>query len=95
MIGERIRALRDAKRLSQADLGEACGVSGQAVWNWETGANRGPSRDVLPKLAKALGVTIDALLREDSAPEQAPPSGDQPPPTTPVEGEPQPKGEVA
>jgi len=68
-VGERIKALRESKNMTMARLGEAVGVTSQAVWNWESGANRGPSRDVLPRLAFTLGVTVDELLRDD---EQAP-----------------------
>jgi len=48
--------------MSTQSLGQACGVTPQAVSNWETIEGRGPSRDVLPRLAAALNTTVDALL---------------------------------
>lgn len=38
-IGTRIRRLREERRLSQADLGLAIGVSGRTIGNWERGEN--------------------------------------------------------
>lgn len=38
-IGERIRAARNMKKISQADLGEACGVSFQQIQKREQGVN--------------------------------------------------------
>ena len=39
-LGEQIQALRKSKGLSQEGLGEALGVSRQAVSKWETGVSR-------------------------------------------------------
>lgn len=38
-MGQRIRRLREERRMSQDDLGLAIGVSGRTVGNWERGAN--------------------------------------------------------
>lgn len=38
-LGERIQQLRKAQGLSQEGLGEAIGVSRQAVSKWETGVS--------------------------------------------------------
>lgn len=60
-IGQRIRAARLAKNLTQTQLGEALGVSGKAVSKWETGRGA-PEVDSLPQLAKLLGLDLAALL---------------------------------
>lgn len=60
MIGERIAKLRRQKAYTQEQLGEMVGVSGQAVSKWENGGV--PDTYLLPHIAKALDVTIDALF---------------------------------
>lgn len=60
-LGKRIGMLRREKGLKQEDLAEALGVSAQAVSKWENDQTC-PDISLLPKLAKLLGVTVDALL---------------------------------
>ena len=64
VIGERIKAARKVKGLSQDDLGNLLGVSFQAVSSWETGKFI-PDSDHLPALAKALDLSLDALFTEE------------------------------
>ena len=64
MIGERIKAARKAKGLSQEHLGEKLGISFQAVSSWETGKFI-PDSDHLPALAKALDLSLDSLFAEE------------------------------
>lgn len=59
-IGEMILKYRKAKGYTQEHLGELVGVSGQAVSKWEKGGI--PDASLLPTIARALGVTIDALF---------------------------------
>jgi len=59
-IGERIAKYRKAKGYTQEQLGELVGVSGQAVSKWENGGV--PDTYLLPVIAKALGVSMDALF---------------------------------
>lgn len=59
-IGEMILKYRKAKGYTQEQLGELVGVSGQAVSKWEKGGI--PDASLLPTIARALGVTIDALF---------------------------------
>ena len=61
-LGQRIQALRKEKGLSQEALGEALGVSRQAVSKWESGASD-PSTSNLLALAKLYGVSAEDLLR--------------------------------
>jgi len=59
--GARLAALRKAAGLSQTELAKAINVPQQTVGYWETAAVP-PRSDVLPKLAKALGVSVEELL---------------------------------
>ena len=65
MLGNRIREIRLAKKISQVELAKTLGVTKQSVSNWEN-ENIQPSIEMLSKLADALSVTTDfLLLRED------------------------------
>lgn len=66
-IGTTILAARRAKGLTQEALAELVGVSAAAVSKWETGASY-PDITLLPPLARALGLTVDALLDFHPAP---------------------------
>ena len=46
---------RTGQAMRQADLGKAVGLSGAAVSTWETG-DSAPATELIPKIAKALGV---------------------------------------
>lgn len=71
-FGERLRRIREEKRLSQAELGERTGFQPSAISHFESG-RRSPSFDNLKKLADALAVTIDFLLGRESVPTTAGP----------------------
>lgn len=60
-IGAVIAAARRAKNMTQEALAGAVGVSAAAVSKWETNASY-PDITLLPPLARALGLTVDALL---------------------------------
>lgn len=60
-FGDRLKATREARGLSQADLAERSGLQSSAVSHFENG-RRAPSFDNLKKLADALSVSIDYLL---------------------------------
>lgn len=62
--GELIRFYRKRKHMTQAGLGEASGFSEPAIRNYELG-NRTPDRGQLERIAAALGVTADSLVRHD------------------------------
>ena len=64
VIGERIKAARKVKGLSQEKLADKLGVSFQAVSSWETGKFI-PDSDHLPALAKVLDLSLDALFTEE------------------------------
>lgn len=70
-LGQRIQELRKAAGLSQEALGEALGVSRQAVSKWE-GDNGIPELDTLIAMSRLFGVTVGQLLGvEEAAPAQA------------------------
>jgi len=59
--GERIRAAREIKRLSTAQLAERIPCSERSVQGWEAGSAR-PKYEQLVGLAAALEVSADYLL---------------------------------
>lgn len=63
-IGQNILRLRLARGMTQADLAKKLFVGQSAVARWENGANL-PCRKYWPGIARALGVTVDELLRTD------------------------------
>ena len=72
-LGQRIQDLRKGKALSQEALGEALGVSRQAISKWE-GDLTIPELDKLIAMSRLFGVTLDHLILgqppEDRPPEQ-------------------------
>ena len=60
-IGENIRKRRREADMTQEQLGEALGVSFQAISRWENGAAY-PDIEFLPTLAKYFGITVDELM---------------------------------
>ena len=61
ILGARVRRLRLARQMSQAELGERLGVSFQQVQKYERGANR-ISASTLVSIANALEVSSVDLL---------------------------------
>ena len=60
-IGARIKQLRCKVGLTQDQLAERLGISGQAVSKWETAITM-PDISLLPMLAEEFGVSIDELF---------------------------------
>ena len=60
-IGERIKAIRIARGLTQAQLGKMLKLGADRVQQYETGY-RTPKKDLLKKIASALGVSTLALV---------------------------------
>ncbi|WP_302779179.1 helix-turn-helix domain-containing protein [Anaerotruncus colihominis] len=59
-IGDRIRAIRMERGLTQKELGNLCGMADSAIRRYES--NRGnPTQKTLIKIAKALGVHLRDL----------------------------------
>lgn len=61
-IGERIKELRTAKKLTQTELAKIVGLSYIQIGRYETQKSN-PSSDVLQKLATTLGTTTDYLMQ--------------------------------
>lgn len=61
---EAIKRIRLEKGIGQAELGRKIGVTGAAVLAWET-PGKYPEAEKLPRIADALGCTIDALYGRD------------------------------
>jgi transcriptional regulator with XRE-family HTH domain len=68
--GAYLAALRKAAGLSQAELAKAVGVSKPNIGFWEFAA-KPPRSDVLPALAKVLGVSVEDILSAGSKPSTA------------------------
>ncbi len=60
-IGTNIKRLRQNKGVTQEMLGEALGISGQAVSKWENESAL-PDITMLPHLAEYFGISIDELM---------------------------------
>ena len=61
LLGDKIRALRKNKQITQAQLAEALSVSSQSVSKWENNMSA-PDISVLPVIARYFGITMDELF---------------------------------
>lgn len=59
-----LKALREKRHISQIELSKILGVSQGAVSQWENGQSM-PRAEMLPKIAKVLGCTVDELLEQE------------------------------
>ncbi len=66
-FGEKIRALRKGKNMSQTQLGNEIGASLRTVRGWEMEGRCPKNRDVYQKLADVLDCDISYLMSEDDA----------------------------
>ena len=62
-FGERLSFVRKQKKMRQNDLGKLVGTSGDIIGKYERGENM-PSIEVASKLADALSVTLDYLIKD-------------------------------
>lgn len=65
-LAENLRLLRKKEGMSQEELADAMGISRQAVSKWESGRTR-PDMERTMALAAFFGVTVDALITDESA----------------------------
>jgi len=63
-FAERLKTLREKKKLTAQEFAEKMGVSDQAVYYWETGRNQ-PKISDLPKIAETLNLKSIKLLFPD------------------------------
>ncbi len=61
VTGTTIKALRERRKLTQAELAEKIGVSSKTVFKWET-AKGLPDISLLQPLAQALGISVIELM---------------------------------
>ena len=62
----KIKKFRNDLGLTQQEVADILGVSQKAVAKWEGGKGL-PRAEMLPKLAKVLGCTIDDLFDKEGA----------------------------
>lgn len=65
--GDRLRQLREARRISQDDLAAVLQLGESQVTKWENNRND-PSAEMLVKLAQFFEVTVDYLLGLSDSP---------------------------
>ncbi len=65
-FGERLAQLRKAAGYTQVELAQELGISQRMVAYYES-PNANPPANLLPKIATALGVSIDALFGKPAA----------------------------
>jgi transcriptional regulator with XRE-family HTH domain len=62
-LANNIKKLREAKGLSQEKLARLADVANNTLIKMESGENQNPTLDTLKKVAKALGVSVDDLIK--------------------------------
>ena len=72
-FGERLVALRKAAGFTQQELAQEIGVSRRMIAYYE-GETQHPPTTILPRMAQALGVSVDELLNGNGRRETPPPS---------------------
>ena len=77
-FGQRLRRLRLAKGLTQAELGRTVGLSNRMVAYYEIQGGV-PSSELFKSLAEALGVSMDALAGLERAPKRTAPTATENP----------------
>jgi len=67
LVGRRVRALREATdpRMSQQDLASAADLTLSALFRLEKGRTTDPRLSTIVRLAAALDVAVDELIREE------------------------------
>ncbi|WP_283697362.1 helix-turn-helix domain-containing protein [Clostridium perfringens] len=63
MLGENFKRIRKNKRMSTRELARECNMCNSIIANIESGKSKNPTIDTVKKLAKALDVTIDELVK--------------------------------
>lgn len=61
IMGNKLKKLRNGKRLTQKQLGDMIGISISSISNYETGLRR-PSYEVLIRYSQIFHVTTDYIL---------------------------------
>ncbi|MGM0843542.1 MAG: helix-turn-helix domain-containing protein [Bacillota bacterium] len=62
MIGERVKKLRQERKMSMTELADKAGVAKSYLSSIERNLQKNPSVQFLEKVSKALNVPVDSLL---------------------------------
>ncbi|MGF2618200.1 helix-turn-helix domain-containing protein [Rossellomorea vietnamensis] len=62
MIGERVKKLRQERKMSMTELADKAGVAKSYLSSIERNLQQNPSVQFLEKISKALNVPVDSLL---------------------------------
>jgi len=62
-ITKTLRKLRETKGLSQEKLARLADVANNTIIKIEAGKNQNPTLETLKKVAQALGVSVDELIK--------------------------------
>ena len=62
-LSKNVKRLREAKGLSQEKLARLADVANNTLIKMETGENKNPTLETLKKVAQALGVSVDDLIK--------------------------------
>ena len=73
LLGQRIKRLRERRGLSMGQLARLSNVTRPSISFIESGRYLRMNSDAVARIAKALGVTTDALLYGDVLDEEEPP----------------------
>lgn len=70
-IGTRLFSLRQKNGESLQHVADSVGISKAHIWELEKGRSKNPSFDLIQKLAKHFGVSIDELVGKAEEPDAA------------------------
>ncbi|KAB2429207.1 helix-turn-helix domain-containing protein [Bacillus sp. CH126_4D] len=65
MFGQRLRELRNKKNISATALGKTLGIAQTTISNWENSGYE-PSYEMLVKISRYFGVSVDYLVGNDN-----------------------------
>jgi transcriptional regulator with XRE-family HTH domain len=63
LLGDRIKFIREDKKMGLNETAGLAGISGSYLSNIENGIKKNPSMKTLSKIAAALGVSVDDFFR--------------------------------
>ncbi|WP_156288287.1 helix-turn-helix domain-containing protein [Oceanobacillus salinisoli] len=66
MIGEKIKRLRQEKKMSISELAERAGVAKSYLSSIERNLQSNPSIQFIEKISDVLGVSVNELINDDS-----------------------------
>jgi putative transcriptional regulator len=62
-IATNLKKLREAKKLSQEKLARLADVANNTIVKIEAGKNKNPTLETLTKIANALNISVDDLIK--------------------------------